>query len=73
MKLNDSKNSTTFHLAIDLGATSGRAILAEFDGERIYMEEIHRFKYPMVPIRGHLFWNLPLIYEEIIVAMKKMR
>lgn len=71
MKLNDSKNSTTFHLAIDLGATSGRAILAEFDGERIYMEEIHRFKYPMVPIRGHLFWNLPLIYEEIIVAMKK--
>ncbi len=59
----------TTHLAIDLGATSGRAILASYDGLNIESKEISRFKYPMLPISGHLFWNLPLIYEEIIKSM----
>lgn len=59
----------TFHLAIDLGATSGRAILATCNGHHIESKEISRFQYPMLPIAGHLFWNLPLIYEEIVKSM----
>ncbi|MDE6290128.1 MAG: rhamnulokinase [Muribaculaceae bacterium] len=61
----------TYHLAVDLGATSGRTILASFDGEKVDMQEIARFHYPMVPIGDHLFWNLPLIYEHILDSMKK--
>ena len=61
---------TTYHLAVDLGATSGRTILAKFDGERVDMEEITRFKYPMLPIAGHLFWNLPFLYQEILRSLK---
>ncbi len=60
----------TTHLAIDLGATSGRSILACYDGEKVEMTELTRFHYPMVPIAGHLHWNLPLIYEEVLAAMK---
>lgn len=60
----------TYHLAIDLGATSGRALLATFDGQKIASEEISRFRYPMVPLAGHLHWNLPLIYEEVLKALK---
>lgn len=60
----------TYHLAIDLGATSGRSILAIFDGEKVVMEEITRFKNPMLPIAGHLFWNLPFLYQEILKALK---
>lgn len=60
----------TYHLAIDLGATSGRALLATFDGHKIVSEEISRFRYPMIPLAGHLHWNLPLIYEEVLKAMK---
>lgn len=56
----------TYHLAIDLGATSGRALLASFDGHKIECEEISRFRYPMLPLAGHLHWNLPLIYEEVV-------
>lgn len=60
----------TYHLAVDLGATSGRTILASFDGEKVDMEELTRFKYPMLPLAGHLFWNLPYLYAEIINALK---
>ena len=61
----------TYHLAIDLGATSGRTILASFDGEKVEMQELTRFKYPMLPINGHLYWNLPYIYWEVLQGMKK--
>ena len=61
----------TFHLAIDLGATSGRTILASFDGKKVDMQEIARYNYPMLPLGSHQYWNLPLIYEHIIGSMKK--
>ena len=61
----------TFHLAIDLGATSGRVILGVFDGMKVTMQELSRFKYPMLPLNGHLYWNLPYIYWEILEGMKK--
>lgn len=63
----------TYHFAVDLGATSGRTILASFDGQRVYMQELTRFKYPMLPVNGHLYWNLPLIYQEILEGLKKSK
>lgn len=63
--------STTYHLAVDLGATSGRTILASYDGDKVVMEELTRFKYPMIPFNGHLFWNLPLLYQEILNGIRK--
>lgn len=66
-----TENITTYHLAVDLGATSGRTILASYDGNKVDMQELTRFKYPMLPINGHLFWNLPYLYQEILAGMKK--
>lgn len=61
----------TYHFAVDLGATSGRTILAAFDGEKVEMREVSRFKHPMLPINGHLYWNLPGLYHEILLGLKK--
>lgn len=61
----------TYHLAVDLGATSGRTILASFDGKKVDMQEIARYNYPMLPIGSHQYWNLPLIYQHILDSMKK--
>lgn len=36
--------------AIDLGATSGRVIQGEFDGERISYKEVHRFDNGPIPV-----------------------
>lgn len=44
-------------LAVDLGAESGRALLGDFDGERVTLNEVHRF--PNVPVRvtDGLHWD----------------
>lgn len=60
----------TYHLAVDLGATSGRTIIATYDGEKVTMEELTRFSHPMLPIAGHLFWNLPELYNQILIALR---
>jgi len=62
----------TNYLSVDLGATSGRTILSSFDGEKIEMRELTRFKNPMIPINGHLFWDMPHLYNEILGGLRKV-
>ena len=47
-------------LAFDIGASNGRAILGQFDGERISMRELHRFENHYVEMNGIYYWDLPL-------------
>lgn len=58
------------YFAVDLGATSGRTILASFDGERIAMREITRFANPMIPLGHHLYWDIAALYNEILRGLK---
>jgi rhamnulokinase len=55
----------TAFLAVDLGAESGRAVLGRFNGERITLEEVHRF--PNVPVRlpDGLHWDVLQIMAEV--------
>ncbi len=56
-------------LAIDLGASSGRGIVGKFDGEKISLEEVHRFTNDPVNIGGHLYWDTLKLFTEIKQAI----
>ena len=62
--------ATNRFVAVDLGASSGRVILATIDRGTISMEEIHRFPDPIIQMRGHFYWDLPAIYQSVIDGLK---
>jgi len=57
-------------LAFDLGASNGRAVSGKFDGEKIDLNEIHRFKNKPVKVKGNLYWNILMLFEEIKKGLK---
>lgn len=52
-------------LAFDLGASNGRAILGQFDGEKITMRELHRFENNYIEMNGVFYWDLPYLYGQL--------
>ena len=52
-------------LSFDFGASSGRAMLATFNGEKISMEEIHRFSNDTVIVNGTMYWDILRLFFEI--------
>lgn len=52
-------------LAFDLGASNGRAILGQFDGNKITMRELHRFENNYVEMNGVFYWDLPYLYSQL--------
>lgn len=62
-----------YYLAIDIGASSGRHILAHMEQGNIVLEEIHRFPNGMVNQKGELIWETERLFEEIKIGMKKCR
>ena len=60
-----------YYLGIDLGASSGRHIIGyQKDGE-IVLAEIHRFKTEMDDSPDGLVWDIPRIFNEIKIGIKK--
>lgn len=58
-------------LAVDLGAESGRVVAGHFDGERIALEEVHRFPNGPVDVLGHLHWDVLRLWSDIKVGLAK--
>lgn len=58
-----------YFLAIDLGATSGRVILATLDGEKLDLEVLHRFPTRLIEVGGNYYWNLYALYEDILQGL----
>lgn len=68
-----SKNTASSFLAIDLGASSGRAILGNIENNRLELKEINRFANPIVEINGRLYWDLLHLYSEIIKSLQHVK
>jgi rhamnulokinase len=54
---------------VDLGAGSGRVILAGFGPDELMLEEVRRFHYPPRIVEGHLRWDARKILAEITTGL----
>jgi rhamnulokinase len=51
--------------AVDLGAESGRVMLGRFDGERLGLEEVHRFPNAPVYVHDSLQWDVLRLWSDV--------
>lgn len=56
--------------AVDLGATSGRVMSGRISGDRVEVNEMHRFPNGAVRVRGSLFWDVIGIHREVGVGIR---
>lgn len=62
-----------YYLAIDIGASSGRHILAHMEKGRLVLEEVHRFPNGMIQKDGEMCWDFAAMFEEIKAGLKKCK
>ncbi len=59
--------------AVDLGADSGRVMLASYDGQHLTQKEVYRFPNRPVTLNKHRFWNIRALWDEMLIGLRKAR
>ena len=60
----------TCHLAIDIGASSGRHIAGWVQDGRMHLKEIYRFENRLVERGGHLCWEMDRLWQNVLAGLK---
>lgn len=63
----------TYHVAIDIGASSGRVILAKKEDWRLDLQEVHRFKNGFSEIDGCDRWNVDRLVKNVLIGLEKVK
>ena len=59
------------YLAADLGASSGRLVAGEFDGDQLRLSELHRFENGPVHALGRMYWDFYALWSELQEGLYK--
>jgi sugar (pentulose or hexulose) kinase len=59
------------YLAIDNGASGGRAVLGRINEQRLSIEEINRYHNQMINIFDHYYWDVLTLFQKIKDSLKK--
>ncbi len=61
------------HLAVDLGASSGRVITGTLEGSRLHLDVVHRFPNAAVRVHDSLQWNTLALWQNILDGLRAAR
>ena len=62
-----------YHLAIDIGASSGRHILGYIENSKLHLEEIYRFENYITNQNGTLVWDIEHLVSEVKKGIAKCK
>ena len=63
----------TYHIAVDIGASSGRLILADVEERKWQLQEIHRFKNGFTRVDQHDRWDVEELFRQILGGLEKAK
>jgi len=61
------------HIAVDIGASSGRLVLGTLADGRVKLEEFHRFSNGFTERNGSCFWDIDYLFDQIIAGLQKAK
>jgi rhamnulokinase len=59
------------YLAVDLGASNGRVFAVQLTGEKLVLDEVHRFANRPVQHEDGLHWNIRELYGEVLTGLSR--
>lgn len=67
----ENSDQPPIHLAVDLGASSGRVIAGSIRDGKLSLEEVHRFANDPVRVQESLQWDVLGLWREIQVGLRE--
>lgn len=61
------------HIAVDIGASSGRLVWGTIRDGQISLQEIHRFANGFAEKDGHCYWDIDYLFREVIAGLQKAK
>ena len=68
-----SDTSKKYYLAVDIGASSGRHILAHMEQGKPVLEEIYRFPNGNEIREGHRVWDMEALVNSVLEGMNFLK
>ncbi len=62
-----------YYLAVDIGASSGRHILASIEDGKLRLEEIYRFENNIKVTDEGLIWDVESLFSEVVAGIAKCK
>ena len=59
-----------YHLAVDIGASSGRHMIGWLEDGKIRLEEVYRFENGPVEKNGHLCWEIDSLFQNVLEGIR---
>ena len=59
-----------YYLAVDIGASSGKMVLARMDGDKLSTEEVWRFPNGAKKKNGRRCWDVDALFSEIKAGLR---
>lgn len=61
------------HVAVDIGASSGRVVLGNINNNKLNLQELHRFTNGFSKRNGTLYWDVDHLLHEILIGLEKVK